>query len=104
MDTIEIVQLIYTFWLRNKNEYSRLCLTINNSCEVKSHLCIANNIWRIQHLQHFDQCTREKFKKLGNLSARYCKKNPDNGFVKQFYNWDLKIVCLKSENRFRQAR
>lgn len=51
MDTIEIVQLIYTFWLRNKNEYSRLCLTINNSCEVKSHLCIANNIWRIQHFR-----------------------------------------------------
>lgn len=43
-----------------------------------------------------------RYKRENVKNSRNICENP--GFVKQFYNLGFKIVCLKSENRFRQAR
>lgn len=39
-----------------------------------------------------------------NRDQQLMEKCENPGFVKRFYNLGFKIVCLKSENRFRQAR
>lgn len=39
-----------------------------------------------------------------NRDQQLMEKCENPGFVKQFHNLGFKIVCLKSENRFRQAR